>query len=302
MISFSNPFELKGSWYKGNLHTHTTNSDGTLKPEEIAELYRMRGYDFICITDHETISNVEGLSRPDFIVIGGEEISIGKATLGEPYHLVAVNLKDSISDHGDDIQAMIEELRDKDSEVLLCHPYWSSLLLEDMLKIDGYIGIEIFNTSCFFSIAKGHATVHWDELLSVGRKVWGFATDDAHFHFNDHRPNDAFGAWIMVKSKFFSIEGIMESISKGLFFSSNGPTIKDMSVEEESIIVKTEHVRKINFVADGYRGESFTAPSGKTIDCAEYKVGGNEKYVRVECIDAEGKAAWSNPIFFKSEK
>ena len=40
------------TWYKGNLHLHTTVSDGVKTPEEAYELYRSRGYDFIARTDH----------------------------------------------------------------------------------------------------------------------------------------------------------------------------------------------------------------------------------------------------------
>ncbi len=39
-------------WYKGNLHTHSTNSDGRLSPEEVIRLYREEDYDFLALTDH----------------------------------------------------------------------------------------------------------------------------------------------------------------------------------------------------------------------------------------------------------
>jgi predicted metal-dependent phosphoesterase TrpH len=44
-------FLMEGKWYKGNLHTHTNNSDGVLSPAQMAEQYRAAGYDFLCITD-----------------------------------------------------------------------------------------------------------------------------------------------------------------------------------------------------------------------------------------------------------
>ena len=37
-------------WYKGNLHTHSTNSDGRLSPEEVIRLYREEDYDFLALT------------------------------------------------------------------------------------------------------------------------------------------------------------------------------------------------------------------------------------------------------------
>ncbi|NOZ20346.1 MAG: PHP domain-containing protein, partial [Planctomycetes bacterium] len=35
-----NPFGTEGKWYKGNLHTHTTGSDGEKSPAEIVAHYR----------------------------------------------------------------------------------------------------------------------------------------------------------------------------------------------------------------------------------------------------------------------
>ena len=36
-------------WFKGNLHTHTTRTDGVKTPEEAIALYRGAGYDFFGI-------------------------------------------------------------------------------------------------------------------------------------------------------------------------------------------------------------------------------------------------------------
>ena len=45
---------LPGHWYKGNLHTHTTQSDGRLSPQEAVRWYEQNGYDFVALTDHDT--------------------------------------------------------------------------------------------------------------------------------------------------------------------------------------------------------------------------------------------------------
>jgi predicted metal-dependent phosphoesterase TrpH len=38
---------------KGSLHIHTTCSDGELTPQEAADAYEERGFDFIAFTDHD---------------------------------------------------------------------------------------------------------------------------------------------------------------------------------------------------------------------------------------------------------
>jgi predicted metal-dependent phosphoesterase TrpH len=40
-------------WLRGNLHAHTTFSDGVKNPDQLIAAYEALGYDFLAITDHE---------------------------------------------------------------------------------------------------------------------------------------------------------------------------------------------------------------------------------------------------------
>ena len=44
-------------WWKGNLHTHSLWSDGDDYPEMITDWYKQRGYQFLGLTDHNTLQN-----------------------------------------------------------------------------------------------------------------------------------------------------------------------------------------------------------------------------------------------------
>jgi len=46
-------------WWKGNLHTHSLWSDGDDYPEMIVDWYRRAGYDFLAISDHNTLAEGE---------------------------------------------------------------------------------------------------------------------------------------------------------------------------------------------------------------------------------------------------
>ena len=39
-------------WVKGNIHTHTTESDGDADPKSVMKWYEDHEYDFLVITDH----------------------------------------------------------------------------------------------------------------------------------------------------------------------------------------------------------------------------------------------------------
>lgn len=48
--------EPPATWYKGNLHTHSFWSDGDDFPESIAQWYADNDYDFLAISDHNTMA------------------------------------------------------------------------------------------------------------------------------------------------------------------------------------------------------------------------------------------------------
>jgi len=69
-------FSEKGSWFKGNLHSHTVNSDGRLTPAQSAAYYREHGYSFICFSEHDYYTDLRKiLDRDDFIILPGLEAS-----------------------------------------------------------------------------------------------------------------------------------------------------------------------------------------------------------------------------------
>ena len=39
----------EGTYYKANLHCHTTLSDGHLTPQQVKEEYQKQGYSIICL-------------------------------------------------------------------------------------------------------------------------------------------------------------------------------------------------------------------------------------------------------------
>jgi len=49
----------KLTWYKGNLHTHTYWSDGDEFPEMVLDWYKTNGYDFVTLSDHNTLATDE---------------------------------------------------------------------------------------------------------------------------------------------------------------------------------------------------------------------------------------------------
>ena len=92
------PFQKLGQWYRGNLHTHSTRSDGRKTSSEVCASYRRAGYSFISLTDHilEAYGWLVTVSQPyctdGFTTIFGAELHTPKTSLGDLWHLLAVGL------------------------------------------------------------------------------------------------------------------------------------------------------------------------------------------------------------------
>jgi hypothetical protein len=297
-MGFTDPFAAPGEWYKGNLHTHTTESDGALAPEEVVRRYREAGYDFLAVTDHHKVTVVEGGAEETLLLLLGTELDGDHGEVAESVHVVAVGLSGPADvPWRPSVPEAVAWAKEHGGEAVIAHPYWSGLTAADMVGWDGHLGIEVFNTGCHYEIAKGYSTVHWDDLLGRGRRMWGFAVDDSHHHPSAHRPLDTAKAWTMVKAAALTREAILDSLRAGLFYSSWGPTLHEVSVGEGRAKALTSPVKEINFVAQRWAGGSFSAAPGATLTEAEFELRGYEKYLRVECRDAEGRWAFSNPVF-----
>ena len=59
--------------YKGNLHLHTTWSDGAQPAEEVVEAFKAKGYHFISLSDHDIYTRTEDFDTEHFITLPGTE-------------------------------------------------------------------------------------------------------------------------------------------------------------------------------------------------------------------------------------
>lgn len=62
-----------GRFFKVNLHSHTTISDGQQTPEEVKRTFQEMGYSAVAFTDHEIMLDHSDLSDDDFIALTGYE-------------------------------------------------------------------------------------------------------------------------------------------------------------------------------------------------------------------------------------
>lgn len=260
MIRFS---MHEGLWLKGSLHCHSNLSDGLLSPEDIAKFYEERGYMFLSITDHEKLTRVKSFRG---IYSFGVEVSRGRGRLGEPYHIVVLGVNDpKVLDIGDP-QDLIDYVNESGGLSFIAHPYWSNLVYEDLIRLSGYTGIEIYNTGCDVEVAKGYGLVYWDNLLSSNRNVKGLAVDDSHRYVRP--PIDADGGYIWINVSDTRLEETLKSIGMGRFYASMAPRITYFHYAQNLLQVESTPAVRLNLIAPNGKGFSMSLDTMlETLNC-----------------------------------
>jgi len=291
-----NPFKLPGEFLKGNLHLHTTNSDGEFSPQQAVKHYEDAGYDFLAITDHNRLTDTRELSSDKMLMLPGEELHQGKGELGQVHHIVAIGMAEHIEiPPTDDLQQAMDYIAPRCSFAFIAHPYWTSLTYRDILGCRGSIGVEVFNYTCECGIGRGDSGPHWDELLQRGDRLLGFAVDDAHCHYPD-----SLGGWIMVKARERTAEAISQAIIAGEFYASSGPRIEDVTLEDGQVTVECSPCQAVHVICPAPGCGTTTrrlARDGGPYTNVTLAVNESWNPVRIECVDERGRKAWTNPFW-----
>lgn len=300
-------FTAPGQFWRGNLHSHSTRSDGVLPPEEVCRRYRAEGYDFLALTDHfigaygYPIVDTVPFRGKGFTTILGAELHSGAMANGELWHILAVGLPADFApaqtpdflprqgqESGPEIAARAVAAG---AFVAIAHPQWSGLTLADARSISAAHAVEVYNHGCATGCDRPDGFAIADLLLTEGRRLSLIATDDAHFSEPDH-----FGGWVMVKAQENTPEALLQALKDGAFYSSQGPLLHDVRLEGDHVVIESSAV--VSAVAIGH-GTGAKAVHGHSMTRSEVPLArlNNSPWVRVAVIDAAGKRAWSNPIW-----
>lgn len=299
-------FTAPGRFFRGNLHTHSTLSDGVLSPEEVCRRYRAEGYDFMALTDHFVgrygypIADTAGFRAPGFTTLLGAELHSGAMENGELWHILAVGLPaDFAPSNSPDFRpvpgqetgaALAARARAAGAFVAVAHPQWSALTLADARGIQAAHAIEVYNHGCHVGADRADGFHVLDQLLSEGRDLSAVATDDAHFNEPDH-----FGGWVMVKAKENTPEALLAALKAGAFYSSQGPELRGIRIGPDAVEVTCSAAATV--ILQG-RGSAAISVHGASMTTASVALGrlADSPWLRVTVVDRSGRRAWSNPI------
>ena len=284
-----NPIE---NWYKGNIHIHSTISDGGKTPEELAQMYSGKGYDFICRTDHWEPSDIQDKDELNPLLrLGGIELD-GIDDRGSYYHVICLGTFTGITPEMGLVPAL-EKARSQNGIIILAHPHWTGNSQDDCLRYR-FDGVEIFNHVTQWMNGKGDSTAYWNMMLKQNPNALAFAVDDAHTK-PAHPGWD--GGWIMVNAPALSQSAIMKSIKDGNFYSSCGPEIKSIHLGDDNISITTSPVQFIRLVGPGSSGRRTGSFDDQLLTEASFEMPDDWPYAYLEVEDQRGRRAWTNTLF-----
>lgn len=242
--------------YRGDMHMHTTCSDGHGTIAQLTSAYRQMGLDFICITDHhkyypsiEAIKMFEGVDT-GLTILPGEEVHNcdmgyihivnlgGRASVNELIEKDYENLCKTLKKEAEKITDLNEidafdfvmrrwicdRIRETGGRAILPHPYWTisdeyhseTDFVIYSLKQGIYDIFEVFG-GCKPSENRLQASL-WQDLRLKGVDMPIVGSTDAHDYIKE---NEHFGKYCT------------------LVFVKNGEAIPDAIMDKRSVAVET---------------------------------------------------------------
>ena len=284
--------------YKANLHTHSTMSDGRFEPAKVIETYAGAGYDVLAFTDHRKSNPVSSYDAHGMTLISGMELH-PQGPRGIVWHLLALGVpEDFVYPEPENGQAAIDAVRAAGGIVFCAHPYWCGFTSAEVGTLKGILGIEVYNTSTRY-IGKEYNMQIWDELLDAGFRYTALAVDDMHWE------HDLFKGWSVILAPDKSPGSILDALTHGDFYSTQGPVFERITLENgilsadfspvmAAIVMRRQKGGYCAAIEDAMGPGSENKPvTHLELDVSKFQ----ENYLRIQLRDAQGRMAWSNPVF-----
>lgn len=315
----------KGSFYKANLHCHTTVSDGIFTPEETKNMYKTKGYSILAFTDHNITIDNSHLTEPDFLTLNGVEYNVAMQPYQAPkgsrssaeFNFIAPTpdakmvcyqekyvaygrqyLDLAMKDENEEpyeryyspecLNDMIRIAREAGFFVFYNHPRYSQENYTVYSKYKGMHAMEIYNYGSEYFFNDGYAPQIYDDILKTGNIISCVATDD------NHSDVDQFGGYVMVRAEKLDYPTVIEALKNGDFYSSNGATIHDIWYEDGYVHINCGEAETVYINTGTTFRDAAHAKEGEAITTASFRLHPLMKYVRFTVIDKNGNYAWSN--------
>ena len=297
--------------YRGDLHYHSTYSDGVATVHETKEWIDRAGLDFFFITDHGTVNQKRGCQKYENLWWGQEP--------GTQYHHLGILGLDRKYTPKGDLAYDYRKVKELGGYPFIPHPtgWFPTTRYDDERKkalnlLGEEFAIEIINGAnqvfdCF-DITDEMAIELWDKHLCQGKRVTGLGNTDAHL------PQAIGDVWTAVFCEPLTKENLLDALWKGHCFASDAPlinvTLNDAQMGDVVSLpagstaalhyecADSRGLSEVRIIKDGQCLEKISPISDvRTEDTIEIRFDGGKSYYRLECFAIDARRAYSNPIY-----
>ena len=318
-----------GTFYKANLHCHTTVSDGQMTPQEVKDHYMAHGYSIVAFTDHCVLIGHPELKEENFLPLNGIEIEVVPKDPEEPVsrrkhnHICYVALEednvtmpfynpkyiwgDAVAyadqikwdpKHEDHIREFTPECinemirigKDAGFFVTYNHPTWSQEHYNDYMAYNGMHAMEILNYGSAWGGYGDYNPHIYDDMLLGGKRLYAIATDD------NHAFGDTCGGWTMIKAEKLDYRTVTRAMEDGSFYASWGPEIKELWFEDGKVHIACSPAARIICHCGPWRPYIRISKDGPLTE-AEFEIKEKDQYFRITVMDENGRCADTNAYF-----
>jgi hypothetical protein len=268
--------------------------------------YDWAGFDVLAITDHWV--RTDEPSTDGLLVIPSTELDARVDGAAVDAHVLALGIvADPVVPESDfdGLDETVAWVLANGGVPFIAHTYWSGLRAEDFEGCEGLVGLEVYNAGCELEVGRGFAAMHWDDVLEHRRPFYGIAVDDSHVSGFD----TSLG-WVWARCRERSADAVLDALRTGAFYSSGGPEIRALEVDDVSVVVRCTPARSVTAVGERRAGSRVNAGRlGYPLRAEVLEVNDDglivaarlrrpaSAYGRVEIEDAHGRKAWTNPLW-----
>lgn len=291
---------LEPGWARGDLHCHSTHSDGDSSPGELLAAAEALGFDFLGITDHNAPPFAGHSATRGLLLIPGTEVT----TYGGHWNVWGGNrwydFREPVT------AAMAREMtiaRQTAGLVSINHPRPLGPEWTYGTELD-FQAVEVWNGPWFFF--NTISLEFWDELLQQGRRVVAIGGSDTHKLKNTDAgilPTAQLGqptVWVKPAGPL-TVDSVLEALRQGHSFISASPS-------GPQLIFEPAEAGSLRIHAGGARGDTLMLIAGEhvveshTIERDDWSFVTSfppaEPYVRAQIVDEDlNMRAIANPIW-----
>ena len=319
-------------FFKANLHTHSTVSDGVLTPEELKEVYKSMGYSIVAYTDHDVLVPHPELTDENFLALNGFEMEFNNAPhldfhyeLVKSTHFCSIALdpenlvqpcwnlaevptpsRKSVKDVKFDptlppfirkstpecISEAMKICREKGFFVTYNHPNWSIDDYNDYTNYNNMHAMEICNWVSYLCGLNDLNNEREYDDMLRAGKRIYCLATD-----DCHAKEHCGGGFTMINAEKLEYKTVTQALLDGNFYASTGPEIFNLWFEDGILHVECSKAKRIALGTMVRNGGCVMANDGEYLTSADFKIDKRHTYVRISITDENGNMAHTNAYF-----